>query len=112
MTNFESSTIEKNVMRRIYRARVLRFVISTDTLAIFIFVLALWGIGREVWVTRIFQNMPHSGNISALFTFWFSAFLHTNFIVEALSVLTFACVIFLAREVARTFSPPHIFAKV
>lgn len=112
MTNFEPSTIERNVMRRVQRARLLRFIISVDTFALFIFILALYGIGREVWVARVFQNMPHSGNVNALFHFWFSAFLHTHFIVEALSILTLACLIFLAREVAHTLAPRHIFARV
>jgi len=58
MINFEQSTIERGVMRRVHIARVLRVVISTDAFAILIFVLALWGISREVWVARIFQNTP------------------------------------------------------
>jgi hypothetical protein len=97
MTN--PTSIEDIVMRRVRLIRILRLIISTVVLASLTGIVALWGIGREVWVARVFENAPaESGN---LFAFYWYAFLHTRFIVQALSVLTLASFIFLAREVAR-----------
>ncbi len=104
--------IEKNVMRRVRIIRILGLIISTAVLALVTFVLALWGIGKEVWVARIFQNMPHSGDLSAIGRFYLSAFGHTRLVVQALSVITFASFVYLARETARlilaAFTPARV----
>lgn len=97
MTNI--SNIERVVMRRVRRMRVLRILFSNVMLAGFVLVLALWGIGREVWVARVLQNSPK--NIAALPSFYFSAFDHTRLVVQALTLLTVASLIYFARETAR-----------
>ena len=109
--NDTQSNIERLVMRRVHLIRILKLVISTVVLAALTSVAALWGIGREVWVARVFQNMPHGDNLSALVAFWFAAFLHTRLIVQALIVLTLISLLFLARETIRLlltlFVPPR-----
>ena len=91
--------IERIVMRRVRLIRVLRLVISTVVLAVLTAIAALWGIGREVWVARIFENAPP--NIEDLPNFYIAAFFHTHFIVQALTLLTLASFIYLAIETAR-----------
>lgn len=97
MTNHTS--IEYTVMRRVRLIRILRLVISTVVLAGLTGVVALWGIGREVWIARVFANAPTSAG--DLLPFYWAAFLHTRFIVQTLVVLTFTSLVFLSREVVR-----------
>lgn len=98
MTN--PSGIEQVVMKRVRRMRILLLILSTLVLAVLTAVAALWGIGREVWVARVFENGPQDfvGRIEYLGY----AFTHTRLIVQALSVLTLGSLILLAREVARS----------
>lgn len=96
------STIERAVMRRIRLIRILGLVISTVVLAVLTLVLALWGIGKEVWVERVFQNAP--ADIANLPNFFISAFGNTRLVVQILAILTFASFIYLARATARAIS--------
>lgn len=97
MTN--GTDIERVVMRRVRLIRILRLIISTAVLAVITSVAALWGIGREVWVARIFENAPL--NIQDLPNFYLAAFLHTHLIVQVLTLLTLASLVYLIVEVAR-----------
>ncbi|MCX6786824.1 MAG: hypothetical protein NTU85_03385 [Candidatus Kaiserbacteria bacterium] len=107
MNNFEQSNIEKNVMRRVHLLRILGLIISTGMLAALTFVVALWGVGKEVWVERVFSNGPQDfiGHLNYLLY----AFGHTRLIVQVLSLLSVASFVFLIRECVRTFS--SIFAN-
>ena len=60
MTDFlhNETNIERVVMRRVRLIRILALVISTAALATLTFIAAMWGIGREVWVARVFENGP------------------------------------------------------
>ncbi len=93
------SDMERVVMRRVRIIRILGFIISTTVLAVLTLVATLWGIGREVWVARVFQNAP--ADILHLPNFFVAAFTHTRFIVQALAVLTFVSLVFLIREMLR-----------
>ncbi len=99
MTN--QSNIERAVMRRVYIIRALRPVVSTGALSALIFIAALWGIGREVWVAHVFQNMPHSGDLASLARFYLAAFDHTRLIVQGLAVICALSVGYLIRETTR-----------
>ena len=96
----EQTNIEKIVMQRVRRMRILLLIISTLTLAALTTVAALWGIGKEVWVARVFENAPHDFFGRAQYL-WY-AFTHTHVIVQSLSILTLGSLILLARELART----------
>ncbi len=98
------SNTERVVMRRVHLLRILGLIISTGMLATLTFIAALWGVGREVWVARIFENMPHSNDLIALANFWLATFIHTRLIVQVLILLTLASLIYLIREIVRTLS--------
>jgi hypothetical protein len=98
----ERTDIEKNVMRRVRLIRVLGLIISTAVLAVITFVLALYSIGREVWVARVFANGPQDFTGHALYLVY--AFLHTRFIVQILAVLSFISFLYLLRVTARALS--------
>src|ERR1035437_9666718 len=103
------TNIERIVMRRVRLIRVLRLVISTAVLAALTFVAALWGIGREVWVARVFENAPR--NFADLPNFYIAAFLHTHFIVQVLTVLTLGSLLYLVVELARLISDFFVSAR-
>lgn len=106
MTNNTMTNIEKNVMRRVHTAHALRPFVSGGTLAVVVGVLALWGIGREVWVARVFENMPHTGDLMAVVRFYVAAFLNTRVPVQALSLAVLGAFVYLARETARLLMRP------
>jgi hypothetical protein len=93
------SAIELVVMRRVRLIRLLTLIISTVTLAILTTTATLWGIGREVWVAHVFENMPTISHGNAFLLFWFTAFTQTRVIVQVLTVLTLASFLFLIREI-------------
>ncbi len=100
----KQSNIERVVMRRVHSIRLLRLIVSTGTLSVLVGVLSLWGIGREVWVAQVFQNMPHSGDVISVIRFCLSAFGHTRFAVQALTLLTVLSTVYFVRECSRLFS--------
>ncbi len=93
------SNIEAVVMRRVKRIRVLRAVFSGTTLAALVFVAALWGIGREVWVAKVFENGPQTFVGHAFYLVY--AFEHTRFVVQALTLATVGALVYLARDTAK-----------
>ncbi|HEY4500812.1 MAG TPA: hypothetical protein VJI70_00905 [Candidatus Paceibacterota bacterium] len=103
----EQSPIERAVMRRIHLIRVLGLIISTGALAILTIVFALWGIGKEVWVERVFQNAPT--DFVRLPDFFIAAFGNTRLVVQILAILSFVSFIYLVRMTTRlivsTFVP-------
>lgn len=101
-----ASNIERTVMRRVRIIRVLRFFISNRAFAVLVFAVALWGIGREVWVARVLENAPT--NLVDLLRFYLIAFIHTDIIVQTLFVLSFVSVIYLARETGRAVSSSFV----
>jgi hypothetical protein len=97
------TNIEKNVMRRVHTIHALRPFVSFGGLAALVVLIAVWGISREVWVARVLENMPQ-GNLIALSRFSLAAFDHARLVVQALSLLTLASLLYLARETARAMS--------
>lgn len=93
------TNIEKSVMRRVHTIHALRPFVSGGALSAVVAVLTLYGIGREVWVARVFENAPHAA--SALPQFYLSAFTNTDVVVQALSLLALVSVMYLARETAK-----------
>jgi hypothetical protein len=85
-------------MHRVHLIRILKLVISTVVLAGITAVAALWGIGKEVWVARVFENAPP--NLDDLPRFYLAAFTHTNLIVQTLTLFTLASFLYLAFEIA------------
>ena len=108
MTNFEQTNIEKTVMRRVRRISLLRIVISGGVFALSLALLALYGIGREVWVAMVFRNGPQDFFGHAAYLLY--AFEHTRFVVQALSLVCLASIVYLARETARLLA--NLFAPV
>ncbi len=101
MTHSTNSSIKKNVMRRVYIVYALRPIVSAGALAVLVLAGALWGIGREVWVAHVLNNMPQFTHFYALSQFWVYAFLHTHMIVQVLVLMSIFAIVYLARTMAR-----------
>jgi hypothetical protein len=93
--NNSTSILKRNVMTRVRTVHIARRVFSTTTFSVGVFILAMWGIGREVWVGRVLQNEPSFMNVSAFVHFYLSAFLDTRFIVQALSIVALGALVWL-----------------
>jgi len=91
-------------MRRVHTIHFLQSPVTTLALTATIFGLSTWGIGREVWVARVFQNMPSLGDWNAVLRFALSAFLDTRFIVQALSIIALGALVWLVANIARLLS--------
>jgi nicotinamide mononucleotide adenylyltransferase len=96
------TNIEKNVMRRVHTIHVFRPFVSGSAFSIVVAAFALYGIGREVWVARVFENAPH--DFARVPEFYFSAFTNTEIIVQILTVITLISMIYLARKTAKLIS--------
>jgi hypothetical protein len=100
MTNNTAPDIEAVVMRRVRAVHALRPFFSAAALSAALILLSLWGIGREVWVAKVFENAPHQDLIAAG-RFFLGALLGTRLVVQALVALAFIATVYLARETAR-----------
>lgn len=100
--NFNTpSDIERVVMRRVHTIRALQLLASPVALALIVCAAALWGIGQEVWVARVFQNAPAANDPFAFLHFYFAAFEHTQLPVQIFSLATLFSLVYLAREAAK-----------
>ena len=100
--NNDRSNIERIVMQRVHLIRALRFAVSSGVFSTLISLLALWGIGREVWVAHVLQNAPT--NLLDLAQFYLVAFIQTHLIVQVLILLAIGSLLYVAREIVRAFA--------
>lgn len=94
-----NSSISRTVMRRV------RIMHATRTFApVFgagvLFMLAAWEIGREVWVAKVFENMPSFADVPAVLNFVGNAFVHTEAVVQILFILALGALVWLAHSFA------------
>lgn len=98
----DRTNIERIVMQRVHLIHALRFAISSGVFSTLVSLLALWGIGREVWVAHVLQNAPTS--ILNLLGFYLAAFMHTHLLVQVLVLFTLVALLFVAREIVRALA--------
>ena len=103
------TNIEKNVMRRVRTIYYLRPVVSGEVFSMLVMAVALYGIGREVWVARVIENAPLTA--TEIPRFYLFAFLNTDTVVQVLSVLAFIAVLYLARATAHSVTQMFSFAR-
>lgn len=102
------SKIHTNVMRRVHTIHALRPLTTTTALSTLALILAVWGIGRQVWVAQVFSNMPSDG-VAAL-RFMLAAFTRTEFVVQALIVLALAAALWLVVDAVKNLRQLSRFA--
>ncbi|MFA6414558.1 MAG: hypothetical protein WC217_01145 [Candidatus Paceibacterota bacterium] len=96
------TNIERIVMQRVHLIRALRLVVSTSVVSTLVSLLALWGIGREVWVAHVLQNTP--ADLVRIPQFYLAAFIHTRLVVQVLALSALAALFFAAREISRALA--------
>ncbi|MDQ1299786.1 MAG: hypothetical protein QG636_454 [Patescibacteria group bacterium] len=94
-----NSSISRTVMRRVRIMHATR-TFAPVFVASVLFMLAVWEIGREVWVTRVFENMPSYADIPAMLNFFADAFINTEVVVQMFSILALGALVWLARSFA------------
>jgi len=98
MTN---SSVHQNVMRRVRTIHTLKSAASGVGASVLVLVASLYLIGREVWVARIWENMPSVSNLAAFARFFTYAFTHTHLSVQLLVLFVIFAALWLLREIAR-----------
>ena len=88
-------------MRRVHTIHVLRAMTPMVGAALMLLLVALWGIGREVWVAQVFVNMPSLLDLEAFARFIVVAFVHTDLLVQVLAVLALGATVWLAHSIGR-----------
>jgi hypothetical protein len=103
------SRIESIVMTRTRRIRMWSAVLSGEALALAVAALALWGIGREVWVARVFHNAPSIAHVSAAAHFWLAALANTRVVVQMLILTILIAAVYIIRFIAHSLDhfPQH-----
>lgn len=100
------STIHTNVMRRVRTIHALRSASTGAGASVLLLVLSLYLIGKEVWVARVWHNMPSLSHVGSFATFFTYAFTHTRFSVQVLTLLVIFALLWLARESVRILTLP------
>lgn len=95
--------MHKTVMRRVRTIHALKSAASGIGISVFLLVASLYVIGREVWVARVWENMPSVSDVAAFSRFFTYAFTHTQFSVQVLILLTIAAAVWFLRELTRVF---------
>ncbi len=109
MHNMQSK-IEQQVMAGVGAIYTARQLVSATALKLYVCVLSLYGIGRLVWVSRVWENLSHVGLQNA-FNFALSAVTHTHLPVQiALAAFVVAGVWFVADLVKKATEPDLHFA--
>ncbi len=86
-------------MRRVLTIYYVRPLFSWFVICGLVLGISLWGLGREVWVAQVFSNGPRGFFNHSLYIVY--AFENTRLVVQALTLLSVASVVYLARECAR-----------
>lgn len=89
-------------MQRVHLIHALRFAVSGSVFSALISILALWGIGTQVWVAHVLQNAP--ANPFDILRFYLSAFTNTSLVVQILLLLLLTSFLYLAREVYKAIA--------
>jgi hypothetical protein len=101
MMELTNSSIHTIVMSRVRTIHVLRSLFTSTSLSVAAVIFSLWGVGREVWVSRVFADMPSLINIGAVVHFYLAAFMNTRFIVQILIVIMLAASVWFVRNIVQ-----------
>lgn len=105
------SPVQTIVMRRVRTIHALKIASGRGSAALTTLGVSLYFIGREVWVARVWQNMPNILDLDSVLRFFMYAFLHTHPVVQVLLLITIFSFVWLMREVGRVvFIKPLKFA--
>ncbi len=93
-----NSRTKQVVLRRVRTIRLIRPLLSGTVLGSALAVASLYALGREVWVAHVVENMPSPANLLAFARFLEAAFINTSFVVQVLSLLLVAGLVWVVRD--------------
>ena len=96
--------LKKKIMKRIYFAYFLRKVFNPFTMKIYALISFAGVLASQVSLVNVIANMPSATNVGALFRFYVSAFLNTEFAVQLLSVGALVAISLLFKDIVKTYS--------
>jgi len=104
-----STQISHTVMRRVRAIHAMRLAAAPLSAALVLFA-ALWGIGRAVWVAKVFENMPALSDVPGVLSFYIHAFLGTGVLEQALLLTATAALLVLFVSALRSLGQEMRFA--
>ncbi len=78
------ATLQQKIMRRVWAIFFLRTLTSFPALRIYTLAFLTWQTVSVVSVRDVLANMPRIADIGHLWTFYVSAFMHAEFLAQAL----------------------------
>jgi len=94
--------IEKNVLKRVRVIFAIRKIFQPMFVEVYVLILATSGLFYTSSVFNVFDNLTSSSRGPGdILSFFYGAFLNTEFIVQALSILILASALFLLKNLGQ-----------
>ena len=104
-----ASKIEQQVMAGVGVVYAFRQLTGATALKLYVCALSLYGIGRLVWVSRVFQNWANVGLQGSL-EFVSAAIMNTHLPVQIALAVLFIAALSLVRDLTRLAVPQKTLA--
>ena len=95
--------LKRKIMWRIKSVYILNQILSPINLKLFSILILLYIGGKLVFVAEIFNNMPVFSDFGGVIHFSYSAFVHTELIVQFVCLLGFSMIIWFFRDLLSRF---------
>lgn len=89
--------LKDHVMRRVYAIYAFRMVVPK----VAVLTVALFALKYFVSFVDVFRNMPSLGEVARSTAFFWSAFVHTDIIVQVSLVATLVVLTLMVRDITR-----------
>ncbi len=98
------TTIKQNVMASVALIYTARTLFGATALKLYVLLASVWGIGKLVWVSKVFENLSlvEKSGITAVGNFMLAALEHTSTSVLLVLVVALVAAFLLFLDVART----------
>lgn len=115
MTDMQSkvaSNIERQVMASVGAIYLWRALTNMTALKIYALILSVWGIGRLVWVSKVFDNFfaVEKNGFASMFNYLLVAVEHTNIAVQLTLLVAALAFISLLVDFVKSASVQRTFA--
>ena len=104
MTEYNLVRIKSEIMLRVRFLYVLKKMARPFALEVGMLAVVLFGVGRLVFVAKVFENAPDVSRVYDFAMFFVRAFANTETLVQVLVLGTVCAVIFALKDFARTVS--------
>lgn len=94
-------------MRRVHTIHAVRPLMSGVALAVVVFGVSLYALGRFVFVAQVFRNMPAVQDVGALLRFFAEAFITTEVAVQLVTVAIMFSLLWMLRDIMRLVRLPR-----